>query len=114
VVDDYTRLPAAPDEDRILAPAAGFVSLESGDIGRAAVALGAGRAVLEDVVDPGVGIEVVAGHGTAVRAGDVVLLVRHRAGRGLAEARALLHVAARIGAAPGVRDALIVERITDD
>lgn len=110
-IDDYGLMPSAPDEDRFLAPADGHVLLESGAIGHAAVALGAGRATLADVVDPGVGIEIVAVHGTLVRKGDVVLLARHRGGRGLAHARRLLQESVRIGEAPPPQESLIVERI---
>jgi len=114
VIDDYGRLPSAPDEDRILAPTAGFVSLEPESIGRAAVALGAGRATLEEAIDPGVGVEIVARAGAQVAAGDVVLLVHHRAGRGLAHARRLLQKAVGIGDAPPVQRPLILERITHE
>jgi pyrimidine-nucleoside phosphorylase len=110
-LDDYALLPSAPDEDRILATSDGHVHLESEFIGRAAVTLGAGRAQLDDVVDPGVGIEIVAAHGTRVRAGDVVLLVKHTAGRGLAHARALLEQGARISEAAPPEKPLVVERI---
>jgi pyrimidine-nucleoside phosphorylase len=98
VVDDYARLPSAPDEHRVAAGRPGYVrSLHAEQIGRAAVALGAGRATLEDTVDPGVGIEVIAPVGTAVKAGDTILLVRHRGGRGLAEAGPLLESSLGIG-----------------
>ena len=44
----------------------GYVAgLEAERVGRAAVALGAGRAKLDDVVDPAVGIEVLAPVGCA-------------------------------------------------
>jgi pyrimidine-nucleoside phosphorylase len=114
VIDDYRRLPSAPDEDRVLAPAAGFVALESESIGRAAVALGAGRETLDDTVDPGVGVEIVARQGTLVQERDVVLLVHHRRGRGLAEARRLLRQAVGIREAPPAEHPLIVETITHD
>jgi pyrimidine-nucleoside phosphorylase len=114
VIDDYGRLPSAPDEDRLLAPTAGFVSLEPESIGRAAVALGAGRATLEEAIDPGVGVEIIARAGAQVAAGDVVLLVHHRAGRGLAHARRLLQKAVGIGDAPPVERPLILERITHE
>ncbi|MDQ3487490.1 MAG: thymidine phosphorylase [Acidobacteriota bacterium] len=112
-LDDYSLLPLAPDEDRVLAAADGYVSLESEGIGRAAVALGAGRATMADLVDPGVGVEVIARAGTEVRAGDVVLLVRHRAGRGLEPARPLLEDAVRITQSPLVERPLVLERITN-
>ena len=112
-VDDYSLLPLAPDQHRVLAAADGYVNLESERIGRAAVALGAGRATLADIVDPGVGVEVIARNGTEVRAGDVVLLVRHRAGRGLEHARPLLDDAVKITQVPPVERPLVLERITN-
>ena len=64
VVDDYSRLPAASDRADVKAPRAGYVSaLRAELIGRAAVALGAGRSRLDDVIDPGVGIERGGTHG---------------------------------------------------
>jgi len=110
VVEDYSRLPSAPDRVRIDAPAAGYVAaLDAEPIGRAAVALGAGRNRLEDAVDHGVGIVVLAPPGTAVGAGEAVLEVSHRGGRGLEAALALLRPAIRIedrapAVAPLVRD----------
>ena len=111
-LDDYSRLPSAPDEAQVLASRGGYVSLASEGIGRAAVALGAGRAALDDLVDPGVGIEILARDGTQVRGGDAVLLVRHRGGRGLAEARRLLEAAVRIDEAAPQEQPLVVETIT--
>jgi pyrimidine-nucleoside phosphorylase len=111
VIDDYALLPSTPDEARIIARGSGYVELESEGVGRAAVALGAGRSTLDDVVDPGVGVEIVARTGTQVRAGDVVLLVRHRGGRGLDAARELLDHAITITDGPPPAPSLIVERV---
>lgn len=91
VIDDYDRLPGAPGRDRLAAPRSGVVAaLRAEAVGRAAVALGAGRDRLDAVIDPGVGLIVRAPVGTAVREGDVVVELHHRAGRGLEEARRLL------------------------
>jgi pyrimidine-nucleoside phosphorylase len=110
VVDDATRLPAAPDEHRVTARRSGFVTmLEAGSIGRAAVTLGAGRSTLDDVVDPGVGIRIVAPRGTPVTDGDAVLLVRHRGGRGLDEALPLLEHAIRIAEGPPERVSAVID-----
>jgi len=111
VLDDYTRLPSTREREDVIAPRDGHVSrLHAELIGRAAVALGAGRAKLDDEIDPGVGIEVTARVGAEVRKGDPVLRVHHRAGRGLDEALALLRDAIEIGAAPA-RQPVIIERI---
>ena len=115
VIDDYGRLPSAPDESVIAAPRAGFVaSLEAESIGRAAVALGAGRARLEDAVDHGVGIRIAAPVGTDVRAGDAVLVVKHRGGRGLAEARQLLEQSLVMADAAAPARPLVLERLTHE
>ncbi len=112
VIDDDTRLPAAPDRRPLSAAGPGYVAtIDAEAVGRAAVALGAGRAALDDVVDPGVGIEVLTPVGTAVSAGAAMLMVHHRGGRGLEEALALLAAAVTIADAPPEPVPLIVERI---
>jgi pyrimidine-nucleoside phosphorylase len=112
VVDDYSRLPSAPDRHVIPASRAGFVSaMHAERVGRAAVSLGAGRGKLDDVIDPGVGIEVTAPVGTRVSAGDTVLTIHHRRGRGLDEAVRLLTAAVQVGDAPPALRPLVVDRI---
>jgi thymidine phosphorylase len=88
--------------------------LHAEQVGRAAVALGAGRATLDDVVDPGVGIEVLCAPGTQVRAGEPILTVHHRSGRGLAEALSLLTAAVQVSDAPPSLRPIILERIACD
>ena len=91
VVDDYTRLPSTPDRVTVTASGDGFVgALQAEMVGRAAVALGAGRGTLDDVIDHGVGITVLLAPGFPVRRGEAVFEVRHRGGRGLDAASALL------------------------
>jgi pyrimidine-nucleoside phosphorylase len=112
VVDDYGRLPAAPDRHDITASRSGYVSaLRAGPVGHAAVALGAGRATLDDSIDPGVGIELIAPVGAAVRAGETVLRLHHRGGRGLSDAVALLDGAVAIADAPPPPVPLVVDRV---
>jgi pyrimidine-nucleoside phosphorylase len=111
-IDDYNRLPSTPDRDQVAAPRDGFVTtLKAEFVGRAAVALGAGRDRLDAVIDPGVGVMVQASPGTQVRRGEPVFEVRHRGGRGLEQARALLTESIQIddGAPPPTR--LILDRI---
>jgi pyrimidine-nucleoside phosphorylase len=112
VVDDYGRLPATPDRSNVAAGRAGYVaSIDAEMVGRAAVALGAGRGRMEDAVDHAVGIEVVAPVGTTVREGDEILVIRHRAGRGLEAATTLLREAVRIADERPVEAPLIVEHL---
>ena len=101
VVDDYGRLPQAPDTAIVRAERAGYVcGLDAGKVGRATMALGAGRARVDDAIDPGVGARVLARPGQPVRAGTPVLELRHRGGHGLAEAVALARDAIEVGEAP--------------
>ena len=80
VVDDYRRLPAAPARHLVAASRDGYVTaLDAELVGRASAALGAGRDRVEDAIDPGVGIMVLAPPGRAVRAGDPVLELHYRA-----------------------------------
>jgi pyrimidine-nucleoside phosphorylase len=79
VVDDYARLPQAPHRHIVSAPRAGYVAgIDAELIGRASVALGAGRDRVEDPVDPAVGILLAAKPGDEVRAGDPILAVYYR------------------------------------
>jgi pyrimidine-nucleoside phosphorylase len=112
VIDDYGRLPSTTDREYVTASASGFVvSIEAERVGRAAVALGAGRGKMDDVVDHGVGIAVVAPVGQQVRAGDRVLEIQHRAGSGLEPALSLLRDAIRIGETPPRPRPLVVDTI---
>jgi pyrimidine-nucleoside phosphorylase len=112
VIDDYARLPSAPDRHIVPARRSGYVAgLHAEQVGRAAVALGAGRATLADTIDPGVGVEVRCPPGTRVSAGDTVLIVHHRGGRGLAEALPLLESAVDVADEPPPSRPIIVDRI---
>ena len=112
VIDDYSRLPSAPDREHVAAPRAGYVAgIQAQDVGFAAVALGAGRARIEDAVDHGVGIAVLAPVGTEVAAGDAILEVRHRNGRGLGGALRLLDRAITISDVPPPPRPLVLESL---
>ncbi|OFW11747.1 MAG: thymidine phosphorylase [Acidobacteria bacterium RIFCSPLOWO2_02_FULL_67_36] len=112
VADDYGRLPSAPDRRAVCAPRAGYVAaLEAEGVGRAAVALGAGRARLDDRIDPGVGVEVLLPPGAQAAANEPVLMVHHRGGHGLADALPLLERAIVISDRPPSTRPLVIERI---
>jgi pyrimidine-nucleoside phosphorylase len=109
VVDEPSRLALASGREYVRAPRAGYVTgLDAMLIGRAAAALGAGRATAEDRVDHGVGIRVLASLGALVRAGEAVLELVHRDGKGLSEAAALAAQAIALGGAPPVPQPLVV------
>jgi pyrimidine-nucleoside phosphorylase len=111
-IDDYSRLPAAPDKDVITAPRGGIVTaMRAEAVGRAAVGLGAGRDRLDAAIDPAVGFMVVAPVGSRVNAGDPIVEIHHRGGRGLAEARRLLQSAIDVADAPVAGRPLVLERI---
>ena len=111
VVDDYGRLPHVPDRHVVAAARAGFVmALDAELIGRASVALGAGRDRVEDPVDPAVGIMVVSKPGDAVRPGDAVLEIHYRDRARLDAAIRLTSQAITIGdQAPAPRPLIVGE-----
>jgi pyrimidine-nucleoside phosphorylase len=101
VVDDYGRLPTATGQHPVPAGRAGYITgLDAELIGRASAALGAGRDRVDDAVDPGVGITVVAGIGHGVASGDAVLTLHHRTEARLAAALPLARSAIHVGDEP--------------
>ncbi|HTM25523.1 MAG TPA: thymidine phosphorylase [Vicinamibacterales bacterium] len=112
VIDDYSRLPAAPDRDRVAAIRDGVVvAMRAEMVGRAAVGLGAGRDRLDAAIDPAVGFTILAPVGTRVAKGDPIVEIHHRNGHGLADARTLLESAIQIGDAPAPARPLVLDRI---
>lgn len=79
VVEDYDRLPLARERHLVAAPRSGYLTgLDAELVGLASVALGAGRARVDETIDPGVGVMVRAGIGDHVRAGDPILELYYR------------------------------------
>jgi pyrimidine-nucleoside phosphorylase len=79
VVDDYSRLPHVGDRHVVTADRTGIVArIDAELVGRASVALGAGRDRVEDPVDPAVGVMVRTQPGDSVRAGDPLLELHYR------------------------------------
>lgn len=78
VVDDARRLPTAKSVHPIKAERSGFVTaLDALLVGRAAVALGAGRDKKGDAVDMAAGIMLLKKPGDSVSAGDTVMELRY-------------------------------------
>jgi pyrimidine-nucleoside phosphorylase len=107
VVCEPDRLPQAPRRIPVRAPRAGWVrALDALAVGRACVALGAGRARAEDSIDPRVGVLIQKKPGERVRARELLAEVHAvDAAAGSSAARAIAD-AYRIGAA--VRPAPLV------
>jgi thymidine phosphorylase len=112
VVDEPARLPSAPHRLVVTAPRAGcLVSLHAGLVGRASVALGAGRDRVDAAIDPGVGIVLRARPGEVLAAGDAVVELHHRDGERLGEARQLVEQAMTIGEEAPLGGPLVLERV---
>ncbi|MSO55646.1 MAG: thymidine phosphorylase [Acidobacteria bacterium] len=112
VIDDYARLPTAPEAHVVGAPAAGFVTaLDAGLIGRASVALGGGRDTVDEAIDPGVGIMIRATVGDAVQRGDAILELHYREASRLQAALPLAARAVEVGPVRRSEKNLIVSEI---
>jgi pyrimidine-nucleoside phosphorylase len=107
VVDDYGRLPAAPHQRTVEASASGWVTIDAGAVGHAAVVLGAGRDRADQAVDPSAGIEILLTEGSEVRAGEAVLIVSGADPGRVDAAHAALQRAVTVGDAPPPRRPLI-------
>ena len=109
VVDDYGRLPHARSRRVVTAARSGYVlSLNAELIGRASMALGAGRERVEDRIDHGAGVLLERRRGDAVQAGDTVLELLYNDDRGLDQAHRLAEEAIAIGDEPGIHRPLIL------
>jgi pyrimidine-nucleoside phosphorylase len=110
-IDDRSRLPSAPGRHVVRAGRTGYVTkVDAALVGRASVALGAGRDRVEDPVDPGVGIIVHAKPGTQVSASDPVLELHFREQTRLDAALRLAELAVAVGdAAPPARPLIVAE-----
>jgi pyrimidine-nucleoside phosphorylase len=112
VVDDTTRLPAAPYRHVLKATRAGYVTaMDAGLVGRASVLLGAGRDRAEDPVDPAVGLVLLVKPGQQVSDGDGVLELHYRDRARLEQALALAERAPVIDALPPPLTPLVVAEV---
>jgi pyrimidine-nucleoside phosphorylase len=113
VVDDPGLLPSAPVRRSVEAPRGGTVeAIDVRGLGRAAVALGAGRQRLDDAILPDVGFHLTAKPGQAVAAGEPIATVFARDAAAAAVAAAAVTRAITIGAGPAEPLPLISHRVT--
>ena len=114
VVDDTSRLPAAKSVHRLTAERSGFVTaLDALLVGRAAVALGAGRDKKGDAVDLAAGIMLLKKPGEAVSAGDTLMALRYNDGSRLNAAIALAAQATVIGDQAPLEQGLVMGWVHD-
>jgi pyrimidine-nucleoside phosphorylase len=111
-IDDPGRLPHVDDRHMLTADRSGIVARVDAElVGRASVALGAGRDRVDDPVDPAVGIMVSAAPGDRVRAGDPLLELHYRERGRLDAALQLARRAVVIGDVPPPPRRLIVGEV---
>jgi pyrimidine-nucleoside phosphorylase len=105
-------LPGGGTQETWTAPHAGIVTdMHAELVGRASVALGAGRDRVDAGVDHAAGIEILVRVGEPVGAGDPVLVLTAREQKQLDAARALLADAITIGPDAPARRPLIFDRL---
>ena len=111
IIDSYDLLPHAPDRAVFASPGTGFVAtLRAEALGRASNVLGAGRLKIGDPVDHGVGLVAHVIVGARVTAGQPLIELHHRGGRGLEEAMKLCRAAIAISdVPPPARDKVLGE-----
>ena len=99
----------APDREVLAATKAGHLRWRDlRAMGRAVGELGGGRKRLEDAIDPGVGVTIEVPEGELVSSGTPLMTIHHRAGHGLAEAKALLEHSFELGGDPFEPDPLVL------
>jgi pyrimidine-nucleoside phosphorylase/thymidine phosphorylase len=116
VVDDPSRLPTAPRRLDVTAPADGVVeAIDAEAVGLAAMALGAGRARVEDRVDPAAGLVVHKKVGERVARGEPLCTLHGgRAGEPPERVAPRAAAAWRLGPGPAAPPPLLIERMPDD
>jgi pyrimidine-nucleoside phosphorylase len=112
VIDDYGRLPQAPQRLILRAERSGYVTaVDAEQVGVATVLLGAGRNRTEETIDHAVGCVVRAQRGDTVKAGDPLVEVHYAEETKRDAALPLLRQAWRIEEQPPPELPLILETV---
>ena len=86
-LDRFEEVHRAPVIREIRSPASGVVTcVDAETVGRACIALGAGRSRADDAIDPAVGFDRIVKVGAAVQTGDLAARVHARDDAGAIEA----------------------------
>jgi thymidine phosphorylase len=109
--DWRTHLPKAPVVGEVVAPQSGHISAIDGEaLGLVVVALGGGRRVEGDRIDPAVGLTDVIGLGAAVTQGQPLCMLHAATEEAAEQAARAVQAAISIGAPPQ-SGPLVIERI---
>jgi thymidine phosphorylase len=112
VVDDYSRLRPASGRHAVKVNQSGYVAALHADLlGRASMALGAGRQRIDDPIDHGAGVIILKQPGERVEAGETVVELLYNDARGLVKAAALAEQAIHVDASAPAPRALVLDRI---
>jgi len=111
-IDDPSTLPSARLVDTLVASEAGYLQwLDAELVGRAVVALGGGRRVQEDPVDPAVGLILKRKVGARLEVGAPLLEIHANDSKRLEEAHVWLKKAIRVGSSAPPASPLLLEQI---
>jgi pyrimidine-nucleoside phosphorylase len=111
-VDDHSLLPSVSTKTMVTADRAGYLSvLDAELVGRATLALGAGRKTVDDLVDPAVGAMVMARPGDRLEKGSPILELHYRHESDLGPALDLARRAIQISDAPPSVLPLVIEEV---
>jgi pyrimidine-nucleoside phosphorylase len=112
VIDDYSRLPQPRATDTVTATRGGIVTaIDAEIVGRAAVALGAGRDRAEADVDPAAGIDILAPVGSRIEHGAPIFKLAASDPSRFGAAHALLAGALETGETAPVPQPLVIETV---
>lgn len=109
---DHSRLPRARHRVNVVAPRSGWVaSIQTDEVGRAAMLLGAGRQKVDDVVNPAAGIELHCRLGDRLEAGQLLAVLHTDSLEVVEAAKQRLVSAYTLAEEPAAAGPLIAERI---
>lgn len=113
VIDDYSRFPTSAKKAFVNANASGYINnVDAELVGLSSMQLGAGRKTSASVIDPAVGIRLLATVGDYVKFGDALMELSYRDDTSLGAAIDRLTGSVTIGDGPPGHRLIVLEEIT--